>query len=147
MEINSKESVMALALKDSKKTWRVMTGLLFIIILVLVLVLVWMIKGNSARKDETVLNENKAEIVAALEANLKFYSPGVSYETGKTYIVAERYAVVLLDVAGVTYKALLEYETGEDNWKVLSYPRIVFSYEDFPEVSSEVLRAANGVGR
>ena len=76
--------------------------------------------------------------------NLSFYSSGVSYEVNGFYSVAEDYAVAILDVSGVTYRALLKYDGA---WSVVDYPRMVLSYDDFPEVPESIIRDANMIGR
>ena len=87
----------------------------------------------------------ESAVAAALDENLSFYSPDVEYQIGDIYMVADGYAVVMLDADGVNYRALMN--NNGDGWGVLSYPRIVFSYEDFLDVPEEVLKKANEVGR
>ena len=51
-------------------------------------------------------------------------------------------AAVLLNVApAVKYRAILAKDDGE--WSVLGLPDIVLYYDDFPDVSRDVIRVAN----
>ena len=127
----------------SRRTWNVLISLLFGAIVILAVVLIWMMFGNNG--PSAVPQDEESNIVAVLEENLGFYSPDIEYAVGRIYMVADGYAVALLDVGGVNYRALIH--NSDDGWKVLSYPRIVFSYEDFPEVPDEIVKRANEVGR
>ena len=135
---------MVLGLKKDKGMWGMMIGLLFAVIAILILILFSMMNDNQ-KKNDAISDNVQVGVADALNNNLSFYNSDISYEIKKEYSISGKYAVVLLDVAGVTYRALLEYIDGE--WRVLSYPRIVLSYVDFPEVPAEILKAANEVGR
>lgn len=128
----------------SKQAWNVVISIMFVVIVVLVISFVGMLisNGSDSRKAP---QEVESDITIALEESLKFYSPDVEYQMGDIYMVADGYAVVMLDVDGVNYRALMN--NNGDGWGVLSYPRIVFSYEDFLDVPEEVLKKANEVGR
>lgn len=135
---------MDLGSKSLKKTkW---IGAIIILILVVVLIIVLIPKGNTDENvAQVVPDEEKTKIVSVLDENLKRYSADVSYKIKESYSVNDYYAVVLLDVDGVTYRALMFKDEG--NWSVLSYPRLVLSYDDFTEVPEEVLNYANLIGR
>ena len=130
--------------QNSRKNWNVMISLLFVAIAVLAISLVGMLISNGS-DDRKASQDVESAVAAALDENLSFYSPDVEYQIGDIYMVADGYAVVMLDVDGVSYRALMNNANG--NWGVLSYPRIVFSYEDFLEVPEEILKKANEVGR
>lgn len=128
----------------SKQAWNVVISILFVAIVVLVISFVGILisNGSDSRKAP---QEVESDITIALEESLRFYSPDVEYQIGDIYMVADGYAVVMLDVDGVNYRALMNNDG--DGWEVLSYPRIVFSYEDFLDVPEEILKKANEVGR
>lgn len=145
MEINSRESEMASERKQmSKKTWNVMIGLMFVVIAMLIIGLVGMLAGNG-NSPRSASQDVKPDIVAVLNENLGLYSPEIEYQVGDIYMLDSGYAVAILNVDEVNYRALLNNANG--NWEVLSYPRVVFSYEDFPEASEGIIKKANEVGR
>lgn len=97
--------------------------------------------NDAALSDQ--LKTEKVEVVGAF--NKKFQFLYDRYKIKKVVLMGEgEYAVLLLELDSANYRAILEKK--DEEWTVIGVPAVVLYYWDYPEVSKDVIRAANDLG-